>query len=143
MEEIPRTVPHRKLNAVEWFLFFFPLAMALIGRFVMNYDKADMWGRLILIFMAFANGILEEILWRGVYFTLFPDNIRWGFVWPTLWFALWHLAPGSVSVSFSPWVLMAGAVVFGACWGWIAMKTDSIRWSALSHTLTALVRVLG
>ena len=117
--------------------------MTVIGRLVMSYDQADLWGRMVLFFMAFANGILEEVLWRGVFITLFPGNLKWSVVWPTLWFALWHLAPGLISISFSPGVLMAGAAVFGACWGWLAMKSNSIRWSAISHILTGLVRVLG
>ena len=134
---------HKKFNKPLWLVFIFPIVMTFIGRFVMSYDQADLWGRILLFFMAFANGIMEEVLWRGVFITLFPGNIKWSVIWPTIWFALWHLAPGSISISFSPWVLMAGAAVFGACWGWLAMKSKSIRWSAISHILTGLVRVFG
>jgi len=95
------------------------------------------------ILFAITNGTFEEILWRGVYIKLFPDNKVWGVLWPSLWFGIWHLAPGSVSVVFSPWTLMAGAIVFGLSWSMLAMRTKTIRWSIISHTLTGLARVLS
>jgi hypothetical protein len=64
------------LDRISWLLFFFPLERTLIGRFVMTCDQATTGQRIILLFMAFANGILEEILWRGTFITLFPGNVR-------------------------------------------------------------------
>ena len=136
-----RLFGHGRLDAVTFLLMILPPAITLIGRFVMTYDQADAWGRVILVSMALANGILEEVLWRGIYITLFPDDLRWGVVWPTLWFGLWHLAPGSVS-QLNPWVLAAGALVSGACLSVMAMRSGTIHWSVVSHTLAGLARVL-
>ncbi|NIM90649.1 MAG: CPBP family intramembrane metalloprotease [Candidatus Aminicenantes bacterium] len=134
---------YNKLNKQSLFLLISPFIMALIGRFIMEYYQVNIWARLVLVLYAFANGSLEEILWRGVYIKLFPDKKLWGILWPTLWFSIWHYAPGSVSTSFNPFILMAGAAVFGLCWSWLAMKTKTIRWSVISHISTALVRVVG
>jgi membrane protease YdiL (CAAX protease family) len=134
---------YQKLNKQLFFLLIFPMIMALTGRFIMESSQLSIWERFVLILYAFANGSLEEILWRGVYIRLFPNKNLWGIVWPTLWFSIWHYAPGSISVGFNPFILMAGAAVFGFCWSWLAMKTRTIRWSMISHTLTALVRVIG
>ncbi len=59
------------------------------------------------------NSFWEEALWRGVYITLFPDNRWWSMVWPTVWFALWHYAPGSISPLADVRTLMMGAGVLG------------------------------
>jgi len=134
---------YQKLNKQSLFLLISPFIIALIGRFIMEYYQVNIWARFVLVLYAFANGSLEEILWRGVYIKLFPDKKLWGIVWPTLWFSIWHYAPGSVSTSFNPFILMAGAGVFGFCWSWLAMKTKTIRWSMISHISTALVRVVG
>jgi hypothetical protein len=44
-------------------------------------------------------GTLEEVLWRGVYLELFPRSARWGVVWPSVFFALWHFAPDSAAIA--------------------------------------------
>jgi len=129
-----------RLTTLGWSLAAFPPTMAFIGRFVFETELQGVWAVTVWVLMAFANGTLEEILWRGVYTRLFPDRKLWAVAWPTLWFALWHAAPGSVSES-SVWLLMAGAGVFGACWGYVAMKTGSIRWSVASHILSGIVRL--
>jgi len=75
-----------------------PLIITLIGRFIpgMEYEKNSFWIFILLLTTAFGNGFFEEVLWRGVYFQLFPDNIFYRMIWPSLWFAIWHYAPGSV-----------------------------------------------
>jgi membrane protease YdiL (CAAX protease family) len=132
----------RKLRTSGWILMAFPPVMSFIGSLIFQQDRRCISGIIVYILMSFANGILEEMLWRGVYITLFPDNKLWGLAWPAVWFALWHLAPGSISPLTGVWMLMAGALVFGACWGLLAMKTESILWSVISHTLSGLLWVL-
>jgi membrane protease YdiL (CAAX protease family) len=133
---------HRSLKASGWFLMVFPPLMALVGSFLFNQKEQAAYGVIVYILMSFGNGIFEEVLWRGVYTTLFPDKKLWGVIWPSLWFALWHFAPGSISPLTGVWMLMAGAAVFGTCWGLLAMKTGSIRWSVISHTLSGLFWVI-
>lgn len=132
----------RGLDAVGWSLLMFPPALTFIGRFVMDYGQAGAWETAVLVVQSFVNGTLEEVLWRGVYIELFPGDKLWGLGWPTLWFALWHLAPGSISPLTNVAVLVAGAAVFGVCWGGLALRTGSIRYSAASHILAGLARVL-
>ena len=89
--------------------------------------------------LALVNGTLEEVLWRGAYIQLFPGRLFMGYIYPTLGFALWHLAPQSVHPISMPGGVAAfitGATLMGACWGWVAWRTGSIRWSTLSHVLT-------
>jgi membrane protease YdiL (CAAX protease family) len=119
-------------------VFFYPI-MALIGTFLFEQEKRGAWEIVVWILMSLGNGFFEEILWRGVYLHLFPEDKLRGFAWPTFWFALWHYAPGSISPWTGVWTLMAGAAGLGACVGWLALKTRSIRWSVVSHTLSGLM----
>jgi len=134
---------YHRPNALGWFMLIFPPVLTFLGRFVLDKQPRRAKERVALVFMSFINGTLEEVLWRGVYVELFPGKPLWGVVWPTLWFALWHYAPGSVSPLTDVWTLMAGAGVFGACLSWLAMRTRSIRWAAASHTLAGLAQVLS
>lgn len=80
---------------------------------------------------------MEELLWRGVFVSLWPDDWRLGLVWPTFGFAAWHLAPQVIhpaAMGTVPYVLASG--VLGLCWGWVAWRTGSLRWSWLSHVIT-------
>jgi membrane protease YdiL (CAAX protease family) len=78
-------------------------------------------------------------LWRGAYTRLFPGRLFLGYIYPTFGFAIWHLAPQSVHPIRMPGgvpAFIAGATFVGACWGWVAWRSGSIRWATLSHVLT-------
>ncbi|MFQ5789717.1 MAG: CPBP family intramembrane glutamic endopeptidase [Acidobacteriota bacterium] len=132
---------HGRMPAVAWAVVILPPAVAFVGRFLMGASPVAARAPVAWIAMSFVNGTLEEVLWRGVYVELFPGMKLWGLFWPTLWFALWHFAPGSVSMGPGAWVLVAGAALFGAAMGWVALRTRSIRWTVISHVLAGLVQV--
>lgn len=121
-----------------WMLLSAPPLIALLSRAVIGgtSDQPMVW-----ILMTGVNGTLEEVLWRGVYATHFKDSLRWGVAWPTLWFAVWHVAPGWVALGSQAWMLVAGAAFFGLTMSWVAYKTASIRWTIASHVLAGLAQV--
>ncbi len=118
-----------------------PVVVTLVGRFVPHGETSSPLPRVLLAVAACVMGVLEEVLWRGIYLELFAGSTRWGIVWPALFFALWHFAPGMAS-PLDARVLVLGAGVFGLVLGWIAHRTGSIRWTAASHALAGLVRML-
>lgn len=59
------------------------------------------------------NATMEELLWRGVYISDWPDDWRLGVVYPSL-----------------------GSIVIGLCWGWVAHSTHSLRLPWVSHAVT-------
>ncbi|MFC7229340.1 CPBP family intramembrane metalloprotease [Salinirubellus salinus] len=83
-------------------------------------------------------GVTEELLWRGTFVRVFPDS-RWlGYVHPTVWFALWHVAPQSVRPSPVPGGVAAFvlyALLLGASYGYHARQTGSIRWCTVAHVV--------
>jgi membrane protease YdiL (CAAX protease family) len=131
-----------KINPEYLLVYLFPVFMTMIGGLFMNTAERDLVGLLIWLGMSVGNGVFEEILWRGVYPTLFPDSKLFGFAWPTIWFSIWHFAPGSLSINFQPLVLVSGALMLGIFFGWGAFKTKSLFWASIGHTFSALLQIL-
>lgn len=131
-----------KINPIYLMVFLFPVFMTLIGGIFMNTAERNTAALLIWLGMSIGNGIFEEILWRGVYPILFPNNKLFGFAWPAIWFSIWHFAPGSLSQNFSPYVLVSGALMLGIFFGWGAFKTKSLFWASTVHTLSGILQII-
>ncbi len=120
-----------------------PFLITIIGMiFILDNKEKSLMEIFIIIIYSFGNGFFEEILWRGLYAKLFEKKIILGYLWPTIWFSLWHIAPGTLSINFMV-TLCIGALIYGVCWGWSAYKTKSIIYSGLSHTSTGLVQIFS
>lgn len=95
---------------------------------------------------ALANGPMEEVLWRGAYVTAFPDSWLWAYLYPSIWFGLWHLSPQVVYPSEMPGGTIAFALTsisLGLVWGWVAKITGSIRWTVIAHILLNFAGLAG
>jgi membrane protease YdiL (CAAX protease family) len=135
--------PQRPNSRILLFVAF-PLLMASLYRLIpgMKYDKAAASTLLMLVATAFGNGFFEEILWRGVSMQLFPENIFFRLIWPSIWFALWHYAPGSVSPSGNVIGLMVGSGFFGFYLSYLAKRTNGLFWCIVAHTLGGIIMVV-
>jgi membrane protease YdiL (CAAX protease family) len=120
-----------------------PLLLATIGRLIpgMGYHKESVWIFLLLLSTTLGNGFFEEVLWRGVYLKLFPDSIFYRMIWPSLWFALWHYAPGSV-LGEEVAGLMLGAGLFGLYLSYLAKKTNALWWPMMAHFLSGIIMII-
>jgi membrane protease YdiL (CAAX protease family) len=120
-----------------------PLIGAALYRLVpgMSYEKPGVGMLLLLLSTSFGNGFFEEVLWRGVYLKLFPDDVLWRLVWPGIWFALWHYVPGSVAPDGNVLGLMIGSGMMGFYLGFLAKKTDTIWWTIVAHTLGGMIMI--
>jgi membrane protease YdiL (CAAX protease family) len=88
--------------------------------------------------IALVNGALEELLWRGAFVEVFPNDRLLGYVYPSVAFALWHVAPQSIFANPAPGgraSLVAVSLVLGLLWGNVARRTGSIRWTSVAHIL--------
>ncbi len=143
-ENILRLIRPQKINIKIFLLVIFPSIIASLHKLVpgMEYQKPSLLIILLLISTAFGNGFFEEVLWRGVYLSLFPNNVWFWMLWPSFWFAIWHYAPGSVSPSSNVVALMVGAGAFGFYLSFLAKKMGTIWWSIMAHTLAGMVMIL-
>ena len=143
-DRILQLIEPQRLTPQILLLLLIPLTGAALFHLVpgMEYDRPTMWITLILITTAFGNGFFEELLWRGVYLELFPGSFWFGVLWPSLWFGLWHFAPGSVAPGRSPWGLMIGAGIMGFYLSFLARHTGTIWWTILMHSFGGLIMIL-
>jgi len=143
-EYIKRIIQPQRINLKIFLLVIFPLLMAALFKFIpgMDYEKPDVWVFLVLLSTNFGNGFFEELLWRGVYMSVFPNSIIFRIVWPSVWFALWHYAPGSVHSDGNVIGLIIGSGLMGFYLSWLARKTDSIWWTIVMHTLGGFIMIL-
>ncbi len=123
-----------KLHLLLWFWILFPLITIFI-------PKATQIGLIVLlgsILIGLVIGVTEELLWRGVYIRLFPNNAWLNMVYPSIMFGLWHISPQSVRASSMPggvFSFVGYAVFLGLAYAYVARKTGSIRWCTLSHVI--------
>jgi deazaflavin-dependent oxidoreductase (nitroreductase family) len=102
------------------------------------------WSLILLsIPLAVINGICEEILWRGMYVQAFPRNPWLGIVFPAFFFALWHFIPLSVFPVESDMVFISSTFLLGLAYGFIAYRTGSAKWTAISHSVNGVLALSG
>ena len=143
-ESIRAIIRPQKSNLKVFLFVLFPVLMASLYKFIpgMGYQKPSVWIFLLLLSTTFGNGFFEEIWWRGVYMKLFPNNILFRIIWPSIWFALWHYAPGSVHSDGNVIALMIGAGVFGFYLSFLAKQTETVWWSIVAHTLSGIIMIV-
>jgi membrane protease YdiL (CAAX protease family) len=143
-QSIGKIIRPKKLTLRILLLILFPLLMATLYKFIpgMEYDKPSVWIFLLLVSTNFGNGFFEELLWRGVYMSLFPGSLMFRIIWPSIWFALWHYVPGSVIANGNVIGLIIGSGLMGFYLSFLARKTDTIWWTIVTHTIGGFIMIL-
>lgn len=145
LDEIKQLAKPRKLTLQAFLLVLLMLVLASLYKLIpgMDYSKPSLWVTLLLLSTTLGNGFFEEVLWRGVYMSLFPENLLYRIVWPTIWFALWHYVPGSVHGDGNVLGLVIGSGLMGFYLSFMARKTGTIWWGIVAHTLGGLIMILN
>lgn len=95
---------------------------------------------------AIINGTFEEMFWRGVFNKVFNNNIFLAYIYPSVFFGIWHIAlylakgmvyQGGVAS------LVGGSFFMGLLWGWVAYKTKSIKVVTVVHIITNFFAFTG
>jgi membrane protease YdiL (CAAX protease family) len=121
------------------------ILITFVTLFMYGRDFIQASLSLILIAIPFSviNGICEEILWRGLYIKIFPDNFWLAILFPAIGFALWHLVPLQVFSEGNKFVFVLSTFFLGLAYGFIAYKTGSAKWTAISHSLNGILALSG
>jgi membrane protease YdiL (CAAX protease family) len=120
------------------FCLIAPPLISLITIFPRELRRANRTIVLISIVLAIVNGALEEVLWRGAYHVVFRDNLWLALIYPSIGFALWHLAPQSIfpfEGAGGRLSLVIAVGFLGLMWAWAANSTGVIVWTIIAHIL--------
>lgn len=116
----------------------------LVNAFPQRVKEATFAILVVSALFAIANGTLEEVLWRGTYVTAFPGNWLWGYLYPSIWFGLWHISPQVVFPSEGGSLRFALMAIFlGLAFGWVTINSGSIRWPVVAHILLDFAGLAG
>jgi membrane protease YdiL (CAAX protease family) len=126
----------RRMSAVDVALVALPVAGAVGAELLPHRQLVDRDVGTVMVATAAVNAVGEELLWRGVFLSQFPDDVVRGALWPLAGFTVWHLAPQLVLPSSRgrlPFLLGAAAV--GAACTATAWRTRGLRGVLLPHVL--------
>ena len=143
-QNLRRIIRPRRLTLPVFLLLMIPIVGSLSYKLIpgMDYGQEKFWLALMVISTALGNGFFEEVLWRGAYMELFPKNILFRIFWPSIWFALWHYVPASVSPGGNVIALMIGSGMFGFYLSYLAWKTNTIWWCIVAHIIGGSIMVI-
>ncbi|MBN1667888.1 MAG: CPBP family intramembrane metalloprotease [Anaerolineales bacterium] len=130
---------HNWLAALLW------LVVTVVTVFMYGQDFVHALLVLILVAipLAIVNGVCEEMLWRGLYVHLFSNRPWLGIVYPSIGFALWHFAPQIALPDENGIEFVISTLFLGLAYGYIAYRTGSAKWTAISHSLNGILALSG
>ncbi len=123
-----------------------PFVAPFFTMFLVQIGEVSLSILLVSLLFAIMNGTMEELLWRGTFVTAFPNSWLWSYLYPSIWFGYWHLSPQVIFPSQMPGGALAFAtmsIFMGLTFGWVAKKTNSIRWTTFAHILTDFMGLAG
>jgi hypothetical protein len=133
--------PFPPLATLDWkmhLLLWWPMLFPLFFVFSPGLHRINWRILVVSALLGVIIGVTEEMLWRGVYLRLFPGNAWLNLAYPTLMFALWHLASLSVRPNRLPGgvlTFVVYAVFLGASYALAATMMGSIAWTTISHVI--------
>ena len=138
------------ITAVIRNIFYFLAFMPCIATFFAVFKKvAPIAGfQVFIISLVFAiiNGTFEEMFWRGIYNKIFSKNIFLAYIFPSLFFGIWHIAlymAKGIIYQGGFASLVGGSIFMGLLWGWVAYKIKSIKVVTAAHIITNFFAFTG
>ncbi|MEL7118182.1 MAG: CPBP family intramembrane glutamic endopeptidase [Bacteroidota bacterium] len=120
--------------------FWWTILVILIGLiplplFLSYYDTLSDWTIwLPWIILALINPWIEEFYWRGLLLDHTKNWSNWmAVLYSSILFALNHAAFGINSDLNSGYHVVVSTLIMGIVWGFIYLKTKSLRWAIFSH----------
>ncbi len=126
------------ISPITHLFLWWPLLFPLLFIFLPRIRRAGFGVLLLSLVLGIINGIVEEILWRGLFLDYFPGNLIWGIVYPSIMFGVWHICPQSILENKLPggvFSFILYSILLGLTYGFAAGQTGSIFWPAVSHIL--------
>ena len=136
----------QKISRKVLLLLAVPLLGAMGAKLVPgmgSYEKESILLAILVVSTAFGNGFFEELLWRVVYTKLFPTNLFFRMIWPSIWFGLWHYIPVSINNGelASLIGMMVGPMMMGLYLSYLTRKTNTLWWAIVAHVVGGIIMV--
>jgi hypothetical protein len=129
--------PANSNSLLQGMLLIWPPLGAVTTRLIPELSTVDRQMVATSAAIAQINAAVEELFWRETYLELWPNNPWLGWIWPSIGFALWHVAPQVIHPSrLGKGRYVAASLALGLSWGYVAWSTRSIRWTTVSHVVT-------
>ena len=147
MKGIRELVTPQKINKKILILLAVPLVGAIGAKLVPGmggYEKESVLIALLIISTPFGNGFFEEVLWRGVYTKLFPKNLFYRMIWPSIWFGIWHYIPVSINNGELTGLIgmMVGPMMMGLYLSYLTKQTNTLWWAIVAHTIGGIIMIV-
>jgi membrane protease YdiL (CAAX protease family) len=126
------------LGAATHVALWWPLAIPLAFSFLPRIAATSFPIFIASMVLGIIIGVTEELLWRGLYITAFPNRLSLNTIYPSIAFGVWHLCPLSALPSRYPGGALAFAaysVALGLSYAYSVRQTRSIRWCSVSHSI--------
>jgi hypothetical protein len=124
-------------------LLWLTVTLVSVWMYAGEFLRAPLTLILLAAPLATLNGFCEEILWRGLYVRRFPQNPWMAILYPSLGFALWHLAPQVIFPAENVIGFVVSTFFLALPYGYIAYRTGSAKWTAISHSLSGILALSG
>jgi membrane protease YdiL (CAAX protease family) len=136
----------QKISRKVLLLLAVPLLGAMGAKLVPgmgSYEKESILLAILVVSTAFGNGFFEELLWRVVYTKLFPTNLFFRMIWPSIWFGLWHYIPVSINNGELAGLIgmMVGPMMMGLYLSYLTRKTNTLWWAIVAHVVGGIIMV--
>jgi membrane protease YdiL (CAAX protease family) len=146
IDNIKELIKAKKPTKKVLLLLSIPIIGAIVAKLVPgmgSYEKESILIGFLLVSSAFGNGFFEELLWRGVYFKLFPTNIFYRMIWPAIFFGLWHYIPVSINNDELSGLIgmIVGPMMMGLYLAYLTKKTNTLWWAIVAHTIGGIIMV--
>jgi len=131
-------MPFATLGATTHVLLWWPLAFPFAFSFVPRVGSTRFTVLIASATLGIVTGVTEEILWRGLYVTLFPNRSWLNTIYPSIAFGVWHLCPLAALPSRYPGgalSFVAYSIALGFSYALCARRAASIRWCVVSHSI--------
>lgn len=135
-----------RMKTIYYFIALIPCIATFFAVFKNIAPIAGLQVLILALVFGMINGTLEEMFWRGIFNKIFNDHLIWAYLYPSLFFGIWHIALFSakgIVYQGGAGSLVGGSLFMGLLWGLAAYKTKSVKIVTAAHIITNFFAFTG
>lgn len=135
-----------RMKTIYYFIALIPCIATFFAVFKNIAPIAGLQVLILALVFGMINGTLEEMFWRGIFNKIFNDHLIWAYLYPSLFFGIWHIALFSakgIVYQGGAGSLVGGSLFMGLLWGLATYKTKSVKIVTAAHIITNFFAFTG